>query len=256
MRPAQSVASITMAIVLLLLGAGNALAVTMKAVLSGTFTDQFITYDYGVFGDGSEGTLTGLPFRITFLYSIDDIDINTGGIGGVSYGTVDPITSAILQAGNLADPTKSYNFETDQSGEVRLNDQSNALIMLFSSSQSVLNRNYYFNIFIVTFISATYTNKDGELYKGPQNLSESFVLIGDTGFPIGGFGFVIYDKSQSGYVSYGTAYIDRLEITNADDVPPSIVPVPHALPLLASALVAIGAFATRRPMTARRGLVD
>ncbi len=71
MKSTQTAFSVAMAVALLVVGASNALAVTMKAVLSGKFDDRFTTYDYGVFGNGSEGNLSGLPFRITFLYDLE-----------------------------------------------------------------------------------------------------------------------------------------------------------------------------------------
>jgi hypothetical protein len=245
MKSAQTAFSVAMAIALLVLGASNALAVTMKAVMSGTFDDRFINYDYGVFGNGSEGSLSGLPFRITFLYDLENLDLNTGGFGGIWYGAVDPVKSAILQVGDFDDPTKSYDFDADQYGEIRLNDKTSNFMLLFDSFQTVFHQNNYYKTFISASIRSNYPDKRGNFYRGPNTLSEPISLVGDNGFPIGGVGFVIYDKSQGGYVSYGTAYIDRLEITNADDVPPSIVPVPHALPLLASALIAFGALRCR-----------
>jgi hypothetical protein len=231
--------SAAMAIAFLVIGASNALAVTMKAVLSGKFDDRFITYDYGVFGNGSEGSLSGLPFRITFLYDLDGLDVT---VGGVFYGTSDPFKRAALQVGDFSDPTKSYEFDADQFGDLRINDIDISNGLLFNVYKKLSHPTTY----IQALINPTFVDKNGNTYRIPKTLAEPIFLIGDNGFPIGGVGFVIYDKSQGGYVSYGTSYIDRLDITNADDMPPSVVPAPHALPLLASALIAFGALAFSR----------
>lgn len=243
MRPAHSVASITTAIALLLLGTGNAFAVTMKAVLTGTISSggPYFTqnYDDAFFGDVPNGVLEGEPARFTVTYDVTGLDPQ----GDEGYGPKNPIRSAKIQVGSFSDPKKVFEFSIANFGGVYLGTSyafgppfSNLLIAFRSGDI----------LFQLSIGSSDFGTRENpaRILSGPRSLTEIVTINGDNVGSLGYFHFRIFENSAP--MSRGTALLETAEFSRVEDMPPSIVPVPHALPLLASALIAFGALASRK----------
>ena len=208
---------------LVLFGASNANAVTMKLTFNGTVSSSGDFDIYNTFGTG--GSLAGQSATMSFLYNAN---IGDSYLAGISPSPVYSMSLTIN--GNSFTTSKGANGVGDfgAGGSALRNDIFNVLVawgdVTYSNPSSVFNRTgFYAGAIFGTFFSPDLTT----------SFSKSGLNCADCG------SFIAFRGNPS-----GTDYF--LGKLNIDSASLSVVPVPAALPLLATAIVGLGAVGARR----------
>jgi hypothetical protein len=212
-------------------------AVTMRAVYTGKV---FNSYDgTNEFGRGTGSSLDGLSFILTYVYDpshpgsarYKDAAQDQSN-GGNLFRYPSPILSASIK---IADVTHiiEYNYQDYIANSTDGATYSSAqhFVSHYESDNTKFNYNRAYGM-----------SKDHGLAI-PIDLEANFA---STGAAMSGyFEFYGYDYVQSKFLhnAYGSLAPDKLIVTRADKLSP--VPLPPALPMLATALAGLGV-ATRR----------
>jgi hypothetical protein len=225
----------------LLVSMSSVMAVTMKAVITGNelYDTTGGLRDY--FPDVDEGT----KYEVTFIYELTNLDSKYGGIGGFYYGTLNPIKSAKLKVGDTSPKGKSYEFATNvKFGHVTsiYKDERKQLFMLIVR----LSENNFNEDYIYFYIATGVTDRDGKYYTTPEFLSTPFNLIADPDYPIGVFYALKNNSSDNSFDFYVQGDVYSITVSRLEEVSVTPVPLPGALPLLASVCFGFAMVARRR----------
>jgi hypothetical protein len=217
-------------------------AVTMKAVYTGTV---YSSYDQtNVFGQGLGAVLDGLSYTLTYIY-----DPSTVGAGRSTDATYDQAFGG-FGYGNLPTPKISTTLKIGNTSQQSINNSYQDLYYQINDGVSYSYAQHasfdYFNDGLNNKYDYLYSSGYDYSFGIPADLETPYSIALSLVNYSSYFQFADYDYASSVYTRYAFGYLAPTSLTVSRFDGPSQVPVPAALPMLASGIGAIGLIARRR----------